>query len=166
MSAREKWLLLFILGIGPLLLVVATFGLSFKRAETLRFCSDCHTMTPWIADLEDPHSESLAAKHYRNRWILHDQCYNCHVNYAFLGPVEAKIGGLRHIIAYYTRYGMRSPIKLYESFPNGNCLRCHENSAMWRNNPTHRAIIAQLRSDKLKCISCHGPIHTPKGLKG
>ena len=91
MSVREKLLLLFVLGVAPALLGLATFALSFQRAEQLRFCASCHTMTPWVADLEDPNSISLASKHYRNRWILNDQCYTCHVNYKFMGPVDPAV---------------------------------------------------------------------------
>ena len=98
MSGREKWLLLFILALAPMALGLSTFALSFQRAERVTFCASCHTMTPWIGDLKDPKSKSLAALHYHNRWILKDQCYTCHSDYDFMGPVKAKMDGVRHVI--------------------------------------------------------------------
>src|SRR5215813_5649127 len=121
MSTGEKLLLVLVLGLAPALFALAVFALSFHRAERLGFCASCHTMTPWVADLENPNSASLASKHYRNRWIVTNQCYTCHVNYEFIGPISAKIDGMWHVTAYYTGIGMPAgAIKLYEPYPNGN----------------------------------------------
>jgi cytochrome c nitrite reductase small subunit len=163
MSPLEKLLLLLLLGVAPALFGMAMFGLSFKRAEQLSFCASCHTMTPWVKDLKDPRSTSLAAEHYRNRWIVSDQCYTCHVNYKFMGPIDAKIDGMRHVSAYYTGIGMpRGPITLYGPFPNGNCLRCHGSAQDFNRNPTHIAVIAQVKANRLSCMVCHQPIHLPQ----
>jgi cytochrome c nitrite reductase small subunit len=157
-------LLLVLLGVMPVLLGLAIFALSFQRAEQLSFCADCHTMTPWVADLKNPNSASLASKHYRNRWSLDDQCYTCHEDYQFMGPVDAKMDGVRHVIAYYTGIGMpRGAIKLYAPYPNGNCLRCHGAASNFNLNPTHAAVAAQIKNNQLSCLVCHQPIHTPQG---
>jgi nitrate/TMAO reductase-like tetraheme cytochrome c subunit len=162
-NTREKILLLFVLGVTPMLLGLAVFALSFRRAEQLSFCAQCHTMTPWVSDLKDPNSLSLASKHYRNRWILNDQCYTCHEHYQFMGPVDAKMDGMRHVVAYYTGIGMpHAAIKLYEPYPNGNCLRCHGAASNFINNPTHKAVAAQITNNQLRCIVCHQPFHTPE----
>ncbi len=164
MSTRQKLLLLFVIGVMPVLLGTAVFALSFRRAEQLSFCADCHTMTPWIADLKNPNSVTLASKHYKNRWILDDQCYTCHENYQFMGPIDAKMDGMRHVIAYYTGIGMpRGPIKLYEPYPNGNCLRCHGAASNFKLNPAHAAVAVQIKNNQLSCIVCHQPIHPPQG---
>jgi len=162
LSGKGKWVLLAVLGVAPALLSLATFDLSFQRAETLSFCSSCHTMTPWVADLTDPHSKALAALHYKNRFILTDQCYRCHADYAFLGPIHAKLDGMRHVVAFYTGIGMHLPIKLYKPFPNKNCLQCHGEAANFKDNPAHSEIMDQIQSNELRCPDCHGPIHTPK----
>ncbi len=163
MSGREKWLLLFILGVAPVALGLSTFALSFQRAEQVTFCASCHTMTPWIRDLKNPKSKSLAALHYRNRSILNDQCYRCHVDYDFMGPVAAKMDGVRHVMAYYLGIGMTKPIRLRKPYPNGNCLQCHGAAAYFTRNPTHKAVMAQLFANQLSCVTCHQPIHTPEG---
>jgi nitrate/TMAO reductase-like tetraheme cytochrome c subunit len=161
-SARVKWLLLFVLGVFPALLVMATATLSFQRAETLSFCSSCHTMTPWVMDLKNSQSKAIAPMHYRNRFILHNQCYTCHVDYDFMGPVNAKVDGVRHIVAYYTGIGMHNPIKLYKPFPNNNCLQCHGASAQFQSQ-THIAVMDQIKANSMGCVTCHNPIHTPQG---
>ncbi len=164
-STRMKLGLLVVLGLTPALLSLATFDLSFQRAETLEFCSSCHTMTPWVADLKDPNSKSLASLHYRNRFILTDQCYRCHADYDFLGPVHAKMDGVRHVLAYYTGIGMPRQIALYKPFPNENCLQCHGASALFTNNDAHVAVMDQIHSNQIRCLDCHGPIHTPAQKK-
>ena len=163
MSTREKLLLFFVLTIAPALVTLATFALSFHRAEQVSFCADCHTMTPWVADLEDPKSNSLAAMHYRNRWILHDQCYTCHADYGFLGPIETKLESMRHVAIYYSGIGMPRQIKLYKPFPNVNCLQCHGPAANFRSNPAHAPMMKALLANQLSCVICHQPIHTPGG---
>lgn len=163
LSTRAKLLLLLVMGAAPALLSLATFDVSFQRAETLQFCSSCHTMTPWVADLKNPQSKSLASLHYRNRYILNDQCYRCHADYDLFGPVRAKMDGLHHVVAYYTGIGRHTPIKLYKPFPNGNCLQCHSESAKFTENPAHVAVMDQIKSNDMHCYDCHTPIHTPEG---
>lgn len=161
MGLEDKLRLLFALAVAPLLLVMATVELSFKRAESVTFCSSCHTMTPWVEDMRDPASDALAARHFRNRWIAHDQCYTCHVDYDFLGPVQAKIDGVRHIVAYYTGLGVGRSIRLYKPFPNENCLQCHELALGFVKNPIHAKRMPQIQANQLSCIKCHKEIHKP-----
>lgn len=162
MTTREKILLLFVLGMAPALLTIATFRLSFQRAEQVRFCADCHTMTPWVDDLRNPNSKSLAAMHFNNRWILNDQCYTCHADYGFLGPIRTKIASLQRVAIYYGFMKMPKQIKLSEPFPNANCLQCHGPAQNFRTDPAHLAVMKPLLSNQLSCITCHQPIHTPK----
>ncbi|MGH7814407.1 MAG: NapC/NirT family cytochrome c [Candidatus Binataceae bacterium] len=135
---------------------------SFVGAERFSFCASCHTMTPWVRDIEDPNSRSLAALHYRNHFIPHDQCYTCHVNYGFLGPIDAKIGGVRHVAVYYFGHPVPRKIKLYAPFPNRNCLGCHAGAAPFLRNPAHHAVMGLIVADRMKCAVCHEPIHTPQ----
>jgi cytochrome c nitrite reductase small subunit len=163
LGTRERLLLLIVLGVAPALVTLATFALSFQRAEQVRFCADCHTMTPWVDDLHNPKSKSLAAMHFSNRWILNNQCYTCHADYGFLGPITTKLGSLRHVAIYYSGIGMPEQIKLREPFPNSNCLQCHGPAANFKNNPAHVAVMNPMLANQLSCVTCHQPIHTPKG---
>jgi len=159
MSGRYKLALFaFFLALAPIL-PVFTGIYSFVQAEKVSFCASCHTMTPWINDLENPKSRSLAAIHYRNRFIPHDQCYGCHVDYDFLGPIDAKLQGVEHVAAYYFGNAKREDIKLYKRFPNENCLHCHVHSTQFAETAAHRAEMAQILADQIKCATCHRPIH-------
>jgi nitrate/TMAO reductase-like tetraheme cytochrome c subunit len=162
-SNGEKLLLLLVLGVAPALVTLATFALSFQRAEHVTFCADCHTMTPWIADLENPKSKSLAAMHFGNRWILNDQCYTCHADYGFLGPIRTKLESMGHVARYYGFMKMPKQITLYRPFPNSNCLQCHGPAANFQNNPAHVAVMKPILANQLSCVTCHQPIHTPAG---
>jgi nitrate/TMAO reductase-like tetraheme cytochrome c subunit len=163
LGTRERLLLLVVLGVAPALVTLATFALSFQRAEQVRFCADCHTMTPWVDDLHNPNSKSLAAMHFSNRWILNNQCYTCHADYGFLGPITTKLGSLRHVAIYYSGVGMPKQIQLRKPFPNSNCLQCHGPAANFKNNPAHAAVMKPLLANQLSCVTCHQPIHTPTG---
>ncbi|MGD0118841.1 MAG: NapC/NirT family cytochrome c [Candidatus Binatus sp.] len=163
MSTGQKLLLLLVLGVAPALVTLATFALSFQRAEHVAFCADCHTMTPWIADLENPKSKSLAATHFGNRWIQNDQCYTCHADYGFLGPIRTKLESMGHVARYYGFMEMPKQITLYKPFPNSNCLQCHGPAAGFQNNPAHVAVMKPILANQLSCVTCHQPIHTPVG---
>lgn len=63
--------------------------------------------------------------HFSNRWILNNQCYTCHADYWFLGPITTKLGSLRHVAIYYSGIGMPKTINLRKPFPNSTCLECH-----------------------------------------
>lgn len=141
------------------ILPVFTGIYSFVRAEKVSFCASCHTMTPWIEDLKNPKSRSLASIHYRNRFIPHDQCYTCHVDYDFVGPIDAKLKSVRDVAIYYIGNAKPQDIKLSKPFPNGNCLHCHVHSSLFTQTAPHRAEMAQIVADQIKCAACHRPIH-------
>src|SRR5262249_15602726 len=76
--------------------------LVFERAERVEFCASCHlTMQSYVDDLRDPKSHSLAALHYKNRYIADNQCYVCHTSYGVFGTVGAKKEGLIDVYKYY-----------------------------------------------------------------
>ena len=156
MSTRLKIVLFFLLLVVPGLLTASTAVVAVKRAETLEFCSSCHTMDPWVENVTGEDSDSLASEHYKNRWIQSDQCYTCHTNYGLFGPVQAKIKGVRHVIAYYI--GDTSNIKLYDPFPNENCLHCHLEAKGFRENSNHDPI-ADILSGEDRCVDCHENVH-------
>lgn len=101
--------------------------------------------------------------HYSNRWILHNQCYTCHADYGFLGPIKTKLTSMGHVARYYGLLEMPKEIKLYKPFPNGNCLQCHGLAAGFKNNPAHAAVMKPILANQLSCVACHQPIHTPEG---
>jgi nitrate/TMAO reductase-like tetraheme cytochrome c subunit len=151
-----KIAMFFIVLVMPAVLAAVTAKLSFSRAESVQFCASCHVMTPWIENVTSPDSDSLASDHYKRRWIQHDQCFTCHSNYGFLGPLQAKIKGVRHVIAYYV--GERANIELYDEFPNENCLQCHAQAKGFLEDSNHEPV-EDLLSGKDRCVECHEQVH-------
>src|SRR3954470_7227571 len=76
---------------------------TFEGVHEVRGCASCHVMLPMVNDMRDPASETLAALHYKNRYIAEDQCYHCHTDYGLGGNLEAKMTGFRHLARYTTR---------------------------------------------------------------
>jgi nitrate/TMAO reductase-like tetraheme cytochrome c subunit len=137
----------------PLLITGVGTILVFERAERVEFCASCHlTMQPFVDDLKNPKSNSLAALHYRNRYIPDDQCYSCHTSYGLFGTVEAKKEGLNDVYKYYTRT-FHLPIKLRHPYPNTDCLKCHAGSAKWI--ASHEEYKDALFSGEANCMQCH-----------
>jgi cytochrome c nitrite reductase small subunit len=156
MSTRLKIALFLLVLVLPGVLMATTAAVSFQRAQSLEFCSSCHTMTPWVDNMTGKESDSLASEHYKNRWIQTQQCYTCHTNYGFLGPLEAKIKGMRHLIAYYV--GEDAKIELYDEFPNENCLHCHQDAKGFLEDSNHDPI-EDILSGEDRCIDCHENLH-------
>jgi cytochrome c nitrite reductase small subunit len=157
-----SWALL-LLGVGILPVVTGMVGtvLVFERAEHVDFCSSCHlTMKPYVEDLKNPQSVSLASLHYKNRYIPTDQCYQCHTSYGMHGTVEAKMAGMIDTFKYYTRT-YKLPIKMREPYKNDDCLKCHAASEKWLG--IHGDFKEVVFSGDMKCMDCHGmehPAHT------
>ena len=137
----------------PLLITGVGSILVFQRAERVEFCNSCHlTMQPFVDDMKNASSNSLAALHYRNRYIPDDQCYACHTSYGLFGTVQAKEEGLNDVYRYYTRT-FHLPIKLRHPYPNTDCLKCHGGSAKWI--ASHQDYKDSLFSGQATCMDCH-----------
>lgn len=156
MTTTVKILLFIIVLVVPGLLSLVTAQVSFHRASSVEFCGSCHVMTPWFQNVTDPESDSLAAEHYKRRWIQHEQCFTCHSDYGFLGPIEAKINGMHHVMAFY--FGTPRHIELYEPFPNSHCLKCHIDAKGFREDPNHDPF-EDILSGKDRCVDCHENVH-------
>jgi hypothetical protein len=109
-------------------------------------------MKSFVDDMKNPQSASLAALHYKNRYIPDNQCYNCHTSYGIFGTVEAKKEGLTDVYKYYTRT-FHSPIKMRHPYPNHDCLKCHAGSAKWL--ASHEDYKDSLFSGQATCMQCH-----------
>lgn len=141
--------------------VVFSFGtvLVLERAEKNEFCLSCHlAMKGHVDDMVNPNSTSLAALHFKNRYISSDQCYECHTSYGVNGTLEAKMSGTVDLYKYYTRT-FHHPIKMREAYPNGDCLKCHAQAVKWLAQ--HGDFKADLFSGKTKCLDCHAAMNPP-----
>lgn len=131
---------------------------TFEGVHEVRGCASCHVMLPMVNDMLDPGSETLAALHYKNRWIADNQCYHCHSDYGLGGNLEAKMTGFRHLARYTTRT-YQEPIKARVKFDNNNCLHCHEKAPKWVAVESHIEARQDLSTNKMTCVECHGDPH-------
>src|SRR5262245_45847922 len=131
---------------------------TFEGVHEVRGCASCHVMLPMVNDMQDPKSETLAALHYKNRWIADDQCFHCHSDYGLGGNLEAKMTGFRHLARYTTRT-YQEPIKARVKFDNNNCLHCHEKAPKWVAVEGHVEALPDLTTNKTTCVECHGDPH-------
>ena len=152
------WLFVSV-GLVPMMIAFMAFAHGLEGTATVQSCGSCHTMTPFVEDLRNVKSETLAATHFKNRYIQHNQCYTCHSDYGLAGTAMAKLGGLGHVWRYTTgRYTV--PIKIAHPYSNLRCLGCHGESQKFLNSAGHpKEELPNLAADKMSCLDCHGPAH-------
>ena len=154
---------LLIAGIGVLPVISVSFGtvLVFQRAERVEFCASCHEpMQPYVDDMMNLESESMAAVHYKNRYIPSNQCYDCHTSYGLFGTAEAKTKGLVDMYKYYTDT-YHVPIQMRSPYPNNDCLKCHAESLKWLQQELHTENKEALFAGDTSCMECHDPMGHP-----
>ena len=168
LTGQVRFLLLLGFGVFPIGAAMTGNIAGFEHTKNRPFCGSCHVMAPYSVDAADVASLSLAASHARNEAFGPTNCYECHREYGAFSTVLTKIGGMRHVFAYYTHY-YKVPVdqalremELYKPMPNASCMRCHSTEvALWNQVGEHRSSLAEVRSGRLSCASagCHGPAH-------
>ena len=157
LTPTVKGLLFAAIAVVPVFSLSMGMLLVFERAERVEFCGSCHrAMKAYVDDMKNPASEGLAAVHFKNRYIHSNQCYECHTSYGLFGTVEAKISGTIDVYRYYSGT-YRVPIKMRHKYPNGDCLKCHAESARWLAREIHTSpkVKPGLFSGKISCMVCH-----------
>jgi len=155
-SPGRHWLLLFGIAVFPSLALLLGATTAIDDAKRPEFCGSCHVMQPFINDLKNDASTTLAAVHYQNRYILEHQCYTCHTDYGIFGPVRAKLTGVRHLWNYETGH-YTLPIKIREPYRVKNCLHCHGDAKVFRIKHDH--LREEIDAGVVSCLDCHGPAH-------
>jgi cytochrome c nitrite reductase small subunit len=153
-----RWLLLLGLLVLPAFALLGSTTSMFEEMKTVEACNSCHVMNPFTADMHNPQSATLAARHFRTGAIPAKQCYSCHTGYGIFGTAESKRDGFRHWLLYVTRT-WEEPITFKGSYPNANCLGCHAPSPAFREVESHVALRVQLERDEMGCHTCHGLPH-------
>ena len=144
-----------VLGAAVIPAVVTSAGgvLVLQRSQRVQLCNSCHlAMSPYVDDMKNPKSHSLAAIHYANRYIEDNQCFQCHTSYGMFGVFQAKEQGLSDVYRYYT-HTYAIPIEMKQSYPNNDCLKCHAGSAKFLAAHTHDR--AAMFADEVSCMQCH-----------
>ena len=160
-EGNALWLHLLSLGIFPLLLLAVGNFTVLEEAKEERFCGSCHlTMKPYIDDLHNVNSRSLAALHFQHRSARGTECYSCHANYGVHGTFEAKMTGLQDVYKYVTRT-YHLPIKMRAPYENTLCLKCHSEAKRYvaSGHGIHVKLSDHLRRGQIKCVGCHMPAH-------
>lgn len=154
-----KQLLVIPLVVLPPVIVFFGYSYGIESSKSIGSCGSCHVMTPYLADLRNPASDSLAATHYKNRYIQEHHCYTCHTDYGMFGTLRAKMEGLGHVTRNLSgRYSL--PLKVAHPYPNSRCLACHRESQKFLKSPGHpKEDLPALLSGTTSCIDCHGPAH-------
>lgn len=168
LESRVKAILFLGFGVFPIGAALAGNIIGFEHSAQRHFCGSCHVMLPYTNDSSNPKSHTLAAVHAHNAWFGSKNCYVCHRDYGMFGTAVTKLGGLRHLWQYYTKYHQMTNeealkrIHLYTPFDNASCGHCHaEDGPAWRSTPEHVALAAQIEANVVGCASagCHGPAH-------
>lgn len=143
----------------PVAVTVGALASGVKESSSTRFCLSCHEMEPYGRSLFADNRQALAAVHYQDRLVTRDgTCYGCHTNYGLFGDVKAKLNGLRHVYVHYLGTIPERP-KLYEPYPNANCLHCHDDARGFLEKPVHTPLLADLQAGRQSCLSCHKVAH-------
>jgi len=152
------WLFVAV-GLVPVMVAFLSFAHGLEESTTVQACGSCHVMTPFVQDLQNVKSDTLAATHFKNRYIREAQCYTCHSDYGLAGTIKAKFEGLGHVWRYTTG-SYELPIKIAKPYPNVRCLGCHGASQKFLNAAGHpKEEIHNLMDGTVPCIACHGPAH-------
>lgn len=155
------------LGAGILPIFVSSAGglLVVEKSQRVGLCNSCHlTMKPYVDDMKDPKSQSMAALHYKNRYIADDQCYVCHTSYGMFGTLQAKKEGIIDVFKYYT-HTFSLPVKMRHPYSNNDCLKCHGASAKFL--ASHKKDREAMFADEVSCGQCHdddNPAHNVGNL--
>lgn len=160
-TPAARWSFLVGLFLLPLVSMVLANVAGFHHVK--QSCADCHVMAPWIEDMKNPDSTTLAAKHHQNRWINEDACYTCHTGYGLAGNLKAKWNGMKHVWHYYSGT-VPETIRIRKPFPVATCLHCHADAAGFRKIDQHvdPEMRPKIFSGELSCFECHEAPHPRK----
>jgi cytochrome c nitrite reductase small subunit len=157
-EASSKWMLFIGICLLPTPVMFLSTAVGLEQSKNVEFCMSCHVMKPFVDDLKNPASKTLAAIHYKNRYIQREHCYRCHTDYGILGTMEAKKEGLGHIWKEATG-SYQLPIKMSKPYNFGICLDCHADSAKFEKEAVHEGVVKETLQGKSKCLDCHDAPH-------
>ncbi len=162
MESQSKWLLFLGICVLPIPVMFLSGGVGVEVSKEVRFCQSCHEpMGPFVDDMMDPDSRSMAAIHYKNRLIQSKQCWTCHTDYGIAGATRAKLTGLLHIfkVALDT---WEPPIMLSHPYQWTICLECHAEAASFKAEPYHKGSVEAVLRGEGRCTVCHRMAHPPR----
>ena len=159
-EANSKWMLFLGICLLPAPVMFLSTAVGLEQSKNVQFCMSCHVMKPFTDDLMNPASKTLAAIHFKNRYIQREHCYRCHTDYGILGTMDAKMQGLGHIWKAGTG-SYTLPIKMTKPYNFGICLDCHAESAKFNKQAAHDGVVREFAAGKGNCLECHDSPHPP-----
>jgi len=156
----SKWMLFIGICLLPTPVMFLSTAVGLEQSKDVKFCMSCHVMKPFTDDLKNPASTTLAAVHFKNRYIQREQCYHCHTDYGILGTMAAKKEGLGHIWKAGTG-SYKLPVKMSKPYNFGICLDCHADSAKFKKEAAHEGVVEETEAGKSNCLDCHDSPHPP-----
>jgi nitrate/TMAO reductase-like tetraheme cytochrome c subunit len=163
-EASSKWMLFIGICLLPTPVMFLSTAVGLEQSKNVEFCMSCHVMKPFVEDLRDPASKTLAALHYQNRYIQREHCYRCHTDYGILGTMEAKMQGLGHIWKAGTG-SYHLPVKMSKPYSFAICLDCHAESARFNKEAAHAGVVQETLAGKSTCLDCHDAPHPAPELR-
>jgi len=157
-EASSKWMLFTGICLLPMPVMFLSTAVGLEQSKNVEFCMSCHVMKPFVDDLKDPASKTLAALHYKNRYIQREHCYRCHTDYGVLGTMEAKKAGLGHIWKAGTG-SYKLPISMSKPYDFAICLDCHSASVKFNQEAAHKDVVKETLVRKSSCLDCHDSPH-------
>jgi cytochrome c nitrite reductase small subunit len=157
-AAVSQWMLFIGICVMPLPVMLLGSAVGLERAKDVSFCQQCHVMRHFVADMQDPRSDRLAAVHFKNRYIQKSHCYVCHTDYGLFGTMEAKMAGMGHIWKESTG-SYTLPVRISKPYRFMICLDCHAQSAKFDRVPQHQDLVPKVARGEAGCTSCHGSSH-------
>ena len=162
-TAVSKALLFGAVIVLPVIVVFLATAHGMEASMTVEACGGCHLMDGHVADLRNPKSDSLAAIHFKNRYIQTNHCYTCHSDYGMNGTLRAKLDGLGHTLNNITG-SYELPLKIRHPYPNVRCLSCHGGAQNFLAKHD-KDELPKLMANQDSCLDCHGPAHAKETAK-
>ena len=143
----------------PGMWLLGMFAYADTSMRSTSFCLSCHEMRPYGESLTVRGEESLAAAHYMGGRSERDKaCYVCHTKPGLAGYVDAKLRGIHDVRVHY--FGeIPETLSIRGDYDVGICLDCHGPTENFREQPLHKAVMADIEVGKASCLDCHGPAH-------
>jgi cytochrome c nitrite reductase small subunit len=163
-DTSSKWMLFTGICLLPTPVMFLSTAVGLDQSKNVEFCMSCHVMRPFVDDLKNPGSKTLAALHYQNRYIQREHCYRCHTDYGILGTMEAKKAGLGHVWKATTG-SYRLPIQMSKPYNYAICLDCHAESARFNKEAAHDGVVQETAAGKGNCLDCHDAPHPPPATR-
>lgn len=166
-DAQAKGLLLLGICVLPIPVTILAAGIGMEESKAVAFCGSCHApMGPFVRDMENAASETLAAVHFKNRYLQREHCWNCHSDYGIAGTASAKTTGIVHMIKY-TSGRWQPPIRMFAPYRWRICLGCHAESARFKvprgDGSAHEGVVRAVLAQETGCTDCHVPAHPEPG---